>query len=151
MKLELKHIAPYLPYSLKLWHKQWGTIVIMDVCWSDNNTFPIEDVEEYCKPILHPLSDLTKEEFKNKLIDFILEKGLYESKWAKGNDDYCAKIVNKPFGKLFKLQNHDEWVCLISFDEVDRCKAVIYNWLIENHFDVNNLIPKNLAIDINTI
>jgi len=60
-KLELKHIAPYLPYKLKA--KQFGKTLEM-VCQphKDNHIalFAIL-VNTQAKPILRPLSDLTKE------------------------------------------------------------------------------------------
>ena len=63
MKLELKHLSPYLPYGLKI------------SCNNDNviemGAYPspkrkLIDIESVCgtpewKPILRPLSDLTKE------------------------------------------------------------------------------------------
>ena len=51
MKLELKHLAPYLPYKLEFWDG------------SERYTVPFENtlfaLDDGSKPILHPLSDLT--------------------------------------------------------------------------------------------
>ena len=53
MKLELKHIAPYLPYELKMIGKVGQT--------EDLNVRNIVHALQYWKPILRPLSDLIKE------------------------------------------------------------------------------------------
>ncbi len=69
MKLELKHLAGYLPYNLKICY------MILDLKNGDPNTGDIDDRMKDCfmiltplmlskldfKPILRPLSDLTKE------------------------------------------------------------------------------------------
>lgn len=63
-KLELKHLAPYLPYGLKIMNTntnehEW------EMCLSDAIQGAKNDILEvltvgYQKPILRPLSDLTK-------------------------------------------------------------------------------------------
>jgi hypothetical protein len=72
MKLELKHLAPYLPYGLKIKTKHGfdtmetlnGWLVNGDheesYCYEDH---PNETLE--FKPILRPLSDLTEEHANN--------------------------------------------------------------------------------------
>lgn len=42
------------------------------------------------------------------------------------------------------LLNH---IMTIEGDVCDACTVESINWLLENHFDVNNLIPKDLAKD----
>lgn len=68
MKLELKHLVGYLPYGLKVQYKS-----------TYNDCLKIRDLEIYNvsysllmqdKPILRPLSDLTKEEINMFSIDF---------------------------------------------------------------------------------
>lgn len=68
-ELELKHLAGYLPYGLKLWHNQWKEILIMDCAGSNCDTLSIEDVGEYAKPILRSLSDLAKEDINSFSVD----------------------------------------------------------------------------------
>jgi len=41
MKLELKHLSPYLPYDLKLWHNQWEEVLIMDCLGREEYTMSI--------------------------------------------------------------------------------------------------------------
>jgi len=57
MKLTLKHIAPYLPYGLKIQynnpsHKTWNTMSL---------THMSVDIIPLWKPILRPLSDLNSD------------------------------------------------------------------------------------------
>lgn len=146
-KLELEHIAPYLPYGLKVVSK-YG-----EVSEIDSLSFSLDGHErtslnlmvgkepkrfrgsnfEYIKPILRPLSDLFE------LVDYNDGNGLvklgYKYGIVKDDDDYCEEVYA---------------------DQCESPKAYIplesYNfWLFENHFDVFGLIDKGLAIDINTI
>jgi hypothetical protein len=138
MKLQLKHLAPYLPYGLKITfdndeHKH-------DLVGLELNALkiisPFGDYGfayyELSKPILRNLSDLTKEievngeKFipKNRLRDLIMVRGNYsnyDSTWINDNID----IQLLPYWMIEKLL---EW-----------------------HFDIYELIGNNLAIDINKI
>lgn len=124
MKLEFKLIAGYLPYGLKgqtifCGEKNTYTIAIDNVmsCIGKNQSI---------KPILHPLSDLTK---------------------------FCEDLGFVPIEKLAEIE---EIVCVpysINFFETSM-KYLPY-WIVEKlyewHFDIHNLIENNLAIDINTL
>jgi hypothetical protein len=57
MKLELKHLVPYLPYRLEVIHKYDNGSMYLHV--DTNNVNIVIDLKY--KPILHPLSDLVKE------------------------------------------------------------------------------------------
>lgn len=126
MKLEIKHLAPYLPYGLKM---NYG--IHCPVLCGLNNTDSIwlkyidgytreQHIGDY-KPILRPLSDLTKpithdgETFVPKLWlyhNYIGEQmGLNPATWS-------YRVIQK---------------------------------LIEWHFDVFGLIDAGLAININTL
>lgn len=66
MKLELKYLAPYLPYGLKIdTLKLENGYSIMTMCdkggLSNISIGDVMDEYPYTKPILRPLSDLTKE------------------------------------------------------------------------------------------
>ena len=69
--MELKHIAPYLPYGLKISVDIYGQKSEIGILYGANNK-QLELLEiretitesfnyEFCKPILRSLSDLTKE------------------------------------------------------------------------------------------
>ena len=138
MKLELKHLAPYLPYKLKgkLENEDYYPTTIGELyrletsADSDNIPYCIVDVYEGeivdFKPILRPLSDLTKEIEVNgdKFIPHIKLGGRPNLK------DYDIEYLSK---------------------NIDNMSYGLVSKLIEWHFDVFGLIEKGLAIDINTL
>jgi hypothetical protein len=122
MKLELKHIAPYLPYGLKAMNTHGGFInnvlglqTDLDVIHNHGKT-PLK----FMKPILRPLSD-----FQNKIdgISFgdLITHGYHNPFWQKEHFD------------IRHLMHHD------------------FELLVSRHADVFGLINKGLAIDINTL
>ncbi len=125
--LELKHLAPYLPYKLELFCSN-GTIVDLDKDYFDED-WSCGYKDGHLKPILHPLSSLTKEIEVNG-----------------------EKFV--PFDNMY-LKAYKE-ICELT-DEADPSKIIeampyyIYIKLFEWHFDCFSLIENNLAIDINTL
>ena len=127
MKLELKHLAPYLPYSLKIKTKYgWATMITLNE-WNVNgdceDSYSYEDhpneVLEF-KPILRPLSDFKKDLYSETFKTFNLN-------W-QNSEDFCLTPVS---------------INSVSYE--------LANILIKIHFDVFGLIEKGLAIDINTI
>ena len=143
-QLTLEHLAPYLPYGLKgvSIKENLGieTVKGFSIYGRDNTVCLSTNVDDIdlvlFKPILIPLSDLTKEIEVNG-----------------------EKFV--PMDKI-KLLCNDE-----SFSVNQKAEVVMYldgswerpnNWtyelmvlLFQWHFDIFNLIPQNLAIDINTL
>jgi len=142
MKLELKHISPYLPYGLKcqtFWINEDNSIeeegiseIVGIKIDCDNSTEnPIKVVRKTrpnskyltyyaynyneCKPILRPLSDLTKDELR--------EQGFWH------HIDYLTHEKQNPIKAPYKM----------------------VEYLFSKHFDVFGLIESGLAIDINTI
>lgn len=138
MKLEIKHLAPYLPHDLPikvLNHKSDYTGVeysfingyyylggSLHVTYKDGNTG--KSVSEF-KPILKPLDDLNES-------DLIKE-------WDKEHT-----IRYGLFGISMKL-NGAETIDLSHFP-----LQLITN-LFEHHFDVFGLIDQGLAININDL
>lgn len=129
MKLELKHLAPYLPYGLKnqrAFHKPKviDGIVGNQVYFGDTILF-INQIQ----PILRPLSDLT-----NVILDSEMRK--------LGHSSHIDWVTIE----------REHWISFYG-----RCKwlndipYVIINFLFENHYDVFGLIDKRLAININTL
>ncbi|MGV7234635.1 MAG: hypothetical protein ACQ9ET_00110 [Nitrosomonadaceae bacterium] len=125
-KLELKHLAPYLPYGLKIKTKHGIDTMetLNEFCvngdceeWYSYEDHP-EEVLQF-KPILRPLSDLTKEIECN--VDFYFP-----------NDGYLELIAR-------------------GIQHINHCPYPIFIKLLERHFDVFELIEKGLAIDINTL
>lgn len=141
MKLEIKHLAPYLPYGLKLQYvvreKVEKTGVLQSISHRDFETHPtrvsIEGLynEEHIwmfKPILRPLSDLTIDIIR-QLISF----DIVEFRMSKEiEDDFSIEVNDEMVG----------WTAL-GFQE--------YQNIIAYHFDIFKLIPQGLAVDINTL
>ena len=137
MELEIKHLAPYLPYGLNVVHifrskKEYHKLVKCDHSnvdiigvgsfLQDRNTYqPMINVGlNKIKPILRPLSDLMK----------------------TGNNDMSDlpyDFTDVQESMLMKNELHEQ-VCW---------RAV--NILFRYHYDVFGLIEKGLAIDINTL
>lgn len=135
MKLELKHLAPYLPYQLEIEISNYkcdyvgikravanGFYFIGDslhITYKGGSSG--KDVDIF-KPILRPLSDI--QDTSSKWKEMASEMGL------SNNDDY---LIEK---------------------DIKSNQYLSYNfqtWLISNHFDVFGLIEQGLAIDINTL
>lgn len=135
MKLQLKEVAPYLPYKLKVksinifkgnpifemgTETKGGGSDIAGIKWI---------LEDNFKLILRPLSDVYKEiELNGK--KFVPQEILDETQmphWTYGNIKYLDSEMLKdaPFWFVQKL--------------------------IEWHFDICELIPQGKAIDINTL
>jgi hypothetical protein len=136
MKIELKHIAPYLPYGLN-WYcldkdsREWENLGLSKI-HLDNEILEIgnmdieiselgisDDME--VKLILRPLSDHTKE------IEVNGEKFVPKD-WL--NENFIGETIGT---------NIATW----SHRAVDK----LFEW----HFDVFGLIEKKLAVDINSL
>tara|TARA_B100000378_G_scaffold236018_1_gene202683 strand:- start:4540 stop:4968 length:429 start_codon:yes stop_codon:yes gene_type:complete len=141
MELELKHLAPYLPYAVQIEtlyrslghmggfnHKELDVFTL--------NFFEIEDI----KPILRPLSDLTKKIEHNGEMFIPLDYLVSEDE-----DDYFVDTDFESYIKA-RLGNSDYEKHMIKY-----LPYGLINKLLEWHFDVFGLIEKGLAIDKNTL
>jgi hypothetical protein len=138
-KLKLEHLAPYLPYNLK--GKCKMGIMYVNSLYNpsyENNKYNTENpiqgtssagtlVSDYndFKPILRPLSDLLKFKELFNVVNTIKQ----------------FQISEKGFYSL----NYAE------FYDYKKLPYEIVNILFKHHFDVFGLIPKSLAIDVNTL
>lgn len=147
MELELKHLAHYLPFGFKVLRAYNKEIMLLN---GISAPYTIEAVELYnyenCallafgggkideyddfKPILRPLSDLTKEIEHNgeKFVPYI-----------KLYNDY-PRLTKSEIGFLNDL-----------IDKTLEIEYRIVQKLLEWHFDIHNLIENGLAININTL
>jgi len=126
MKLELKHIVPYLPYGLKIMTDYDGVQEVSSlpdfyhVSYYNKETDAGDDPHiKSVRPILHSLSDLTQD----------------SKDYMKFSGDACLSICEE--SHLWNLT--ESW----SYDDVSK--------LFELHYDVFGLIEKGLAIDKNTL
>ena len=127
MELELKHIVGYLPYGLNIQYKSpfSGGLNIKKI---ETNAISYSILNKD-KPILHPLSDLTKDENFELYLDLCEELGVAR----------CEHL-------LFALKDGLYYAL-----DVQKY-SILEDWMYKNHFDWKyNLIEKGLAIDKNTI
>lgn len=177
-KLELKHIAPYLPYGVKaeiLDYKsdyvgnQFDEIIGVHqwdkncMYWSALTIGGSKPNIERIKPILRPLSDLSKEIEHNgeKFVPIIYLSRLVDnghnhidSKIHKSSNyitvmtDKCDDVENVKFRFIIEgfssIERSGEPISLVTYDKI---KSKLFEW----HFDVFGLIEKGLAVDIHTI
>lgn len=145
-KLTIEHLAPYLPYGIKvglyangvlktthkLKHDTLGITryhISTDVILDDNVDSKYKF--EY-KPILRPMSELFNDDG-----DCIIESligGLQEIQWCDAYDEWTEIFTDNPL--------HDRLL---------QAPYEITQALFKNHYDVFGLIKKGLAVDINTI
>jgi hypothetical protein len=136
-KLELKHLAPYLPYDLNTQYTLSDVITLSQGQKDEirNKLLTSQNVHfvlSFCRPILHPLSDLTKEiEHDGEKIKVI---------------EIFAKDTQKDINEVVMLiENKAEDMSM------DILPYYVIKILCEFHFDVFGLIPEGLAIDINSL
>lgn len=137
MKLELKHLAAYLPYKLKCQFVHSGKIGTISNIYTIGEGYNNDDIKisidfsdgEHIwmfKPILRPLSDLTKE--------------------IEVNGENFVPNYNSDF-KYFTPYELSYFIESIphglNYNQMQK--------LLEWHFDIFGLIDNGLAIDINTI
>ena len=168
-KPTIKELAPYLPYGLKIKGiKPVATYDLMTLCdkkgLSNITIDTIIDTPNFYKPILRPLSDLTKE------IEVNGERFVPMEILVKIEDLFFKEIVeikSNKAGNIFWADYYTEdddkkrfCYCINSFQighlepnkhSFIRAGYELYEKLFEWQFDVFGLIEKGLAIDINTL
>lgn len=149
-KLELKHIAGYLPYGLKVEHidydysdkvenKVVDVIFLAKDCigFSDGADyyFHPEDMDDYnpsIKPLIRPMSDLYKPCLEDGKIPIV------ELAKIAGNHftDYKISNITKPHSDIF--------ICGVKwYDEGDECYYV-FGWDDVNGFGFHNYDTKEI-------
>lgn len=128
-KLELKHIAPYLPYDLRI---KGGTMTYTLTGSYLDEWFNWGFMTEH-QPILRPLSDLTKEIEHNG--EIICPCEILFTDYSQNDGATCGDQAELLIDlNLDMILSYFEW-------------QKLFEW----HFDVFGLIEKGLAIDINTL
>ena len=135
-ELELKHIVGYLPYRLKMILPKSGDIRTLTGIYVELSELRFhfgiinrgQTIWKY-KPILRPMSDLTRDELKEQgywhhLVDYLTYELQTELK-EKGIEKAIEWIDNAPSGMV--------------------------EFLRSRHYDVQFLIPRNLAVDVNSL
>lgn len=145
MRLELKHIAPYLPHQLQILTPNCeGHLSILKGLKSNKfDQLCIRDsddkwwINSSVKPILRPLSDLTKEIQTIHGEVFIPYKDIENQFNIEGLNNNLYYLVKR----------EDDGNVFISLIENYQIIQILFQW----HFDIFGLIENGLAIDINTL
>jgi len=121
MKLELKHLTPYLAYELKSYNQYPnGEMFIQDVHLS--NVMNFVNVDNRGQIILKPLSDYTD----------INSKAMNDLNLDVNDQIDLVEFANKIIG-------------------LNQISYGLYQIMCKNHIDFNRLIETGKAIDINTL
>ena len=129
MKLDIKHLAPYLPYGLKIDTNGYFDEIVLTSTELDTV------LENQWKPLLRS---------PFKINSLLME--IYNDTGCCDVDVVSMKYV---IGVNYKLMGEDFHDIIYANGKFDSCPMFVYSKLIENHVDVFGLIPEGLAIDIN--
>lgn len=141
MDLQIKHLAPYLQYELDvIIDGQSNPEKLTGLYYSVSDLpkiFALTPYKDYIslkdiKPVLRPLKDLT-EIIKGKGVSYT--SYLWYEVISTDNDSF----------------NKDEFYENCELGMVEFLPIMVYEHLIKWNFDIFKLIPKGLAIDINTL
>lgn len=166
-KLELKHLAPYLPFGLRIEcldfkkdyvGKQYDKIVGLHqwdktgVNWCVLTEGGSKPSLDSIKLILHPLSDLTKEIEVNgeKFVPVNRIKDFYNKNILEWDEQFVIGV----YSISLERGSYDtfERIIIFGYDgDISHTRYDIVQMLLEWHFDVFGLIEKGLAVDINTL
>ena len=180
MELELKHLAPYLPYGLNILSKRhfckYGEQTILEVngiAFQDTADIPYWQYEfvydndlkfsninkKGFKPMLRPISDLTKEIEVNgekfvPLVEIIKHLNFKFLRYEIKDNSLDVVFDNKPQTKerfWFSNFKGTSFYCSnmnkLMYKDIYGAMNKLFEW----HFDVFGLIEKDLAIDINSL
>lgn len=166
MKLELKHLAPYLPYGLMLKINTPIGIFNRKLQLDCGHDFNLHLSECNIKPILRPLSDLTKEIEVNgekfvPMYKLCKKQGFSMPDSRECEYEFVSKFNQiatiKMNGWIFRYLNDEKSFWLNGTEswskkhQKSNKQLELFQMLFEWHFDVFGLIEKKLAIDKNTL
>lgn len=169
-ELTIEHIAPYLPYGLKCQVTDKGELKIatLNAIYTDN-TYVFSDIIESeqgfedIKPILRPLSDLTKEiEHNGERFVPIVElfqlsyQDIYEHRFNGDTTILSSKYLAAQFQEDgwsygFTVELPTQFQMTANGDQLTISNFDLYQKLFQWHFDTQGLIDSGLAININEI
>ena len=139
--LELKHLAPYLPYDLTLVKSRgyYGLLVFDKLQFNNKDgyipTTLLECLRHGAKPILRPRSDW------GEYIEFRGER-VIPYRWLLNNAP--INMMQSDVNMLCKMIEN-------IFQHLDQAPYWVVQILLEMHIDVFELIDAGLAVDVNTL
>ena len=145
-KLELKHLAGYLPYGLnakirqerQISREEWKRFETKNILNGSFLTWNLENIT----PILRPLSDLAKEIEVNG--EKFVSIDILNKTFRPRSKDLMPYRYNGKLEIDIDTENYSQTIDLMDgFYIVQK----LYEW----HFDIHGLIEKGLAIDKNTL
>ena len=151
-QLDIKHLAPYLPYEIQLQYivrdKVVKTGIMKSIIHNESETHPTKisihfnDAEHIWmfKPILYPLDYLTKEITHNGETFVPIEH------FEIGDDDNCCYEFDN--GNIKLIQNITTIAKYNNWHDINFLPFAVVQQLIEWRFDVFNLINDGLAIPV---
>jgi hypothetical protein len=153
-KLTLEHLSPYLPYKLEV--KIFDDRIKVMNATNSSSTYWVGigacvKWSENCKPILRPLSDLTKEiEYNGEKFVPIIE--IAKKFYPRYND--FEFVEYDPVEEIIMLQSRIDNSPYFQFAFNVGSKSISHRLvqeLLKLHIDIFGLIEKNLAINKNSI
>lgn len=180
-ELQLKHLAPYLPYELKFINKD-GVILRMDALYSmDYNVWAYtryikgerdeNDINskyfssqncsgggyylKQVKPILRPMSDLSKPcltDGKTPILELAkIAIKSYEIIFTIKHLNTYSNIAFFVNGEEFGYRGFEFYLSDNHDSPLEVNQLELFQYLFEHHFDVFGLIDKGLAVNINAL
>lgn len=164
MKLEINHLAPYLPYGLKVFNTDDDKDIIYqltelnvstDLCkinMVDKNYVFAESIHSI-KPLLLPMSSLYTEMEDGTVHIVELAKLAFPCiVWEHEYKSAVSSNINGIAKKKFRFINTERTVGFDCINDASQRDFIpnqfdLFTYLFSHHFDVWNLIPQNLAID----
>lgn len=162
-KLELKHLAGYLPYGL-IWDYVGLELLEMngiskETVWTDKGVYnwtKHPDFPTALTPILRPLRLLTEEIIHEgeKIVPMVeLSKiiGLQLDGYSFDNVESHCEVYT--WGDCFGYDLKDRFFYYIQYDDINYVKNQDKLWqkMYELKFDINDLIGSGLALDSTTV
>ena len=128
-KLEVKHLAPYLPYGIKIISKRWGRNFKLHFDSHILNCITIYDVliTPDAKPMLCPLSTILEDD---QIISLMFDIG---GKTSDAIHDWIKYAESDP-------ANIDNAILCAPYPVIE--------WALEKHIDIFSLIQKGLAVPL---
>lgn len=141
MKLTLEHLCAYLPHGLKF--KRFGATMVYTMVGVDKNERPIlRDDKKFdahydpsAKPLLRPLSDLTKP-IKHRGEEFVPAKKMLDDAFMPGDVQLLDLIISSGSSEGLRIDVMSYWM-------VRRLQS----WM----FDTHGLIESGPAVDVNIL